>query len=156
MVGVVLGILLISGAASAQVYFRQQRQIAALEEEIAERQRAIEDLDHQIEQWDDPAFVEQQARERFGWVLPGETGYRVIGEDGQPIEGATLEEERPDEGPVQADAPWLTLWGSTKAADRPAPGRGERPVGSEDPIGEDPAAGQPGSDAPTPDPDEEP
>lgn len=116
-----LGVLLISGAASLQVYFRQQRQMAELRTSIVERQQAIEELEARIGRWDDPAYVEQQARERFGWVMPGETAYRVIGADGQPVEGAFLETTRPDQRTPADDAWWLQMWSSTRTADRPLP-----------------------------------
>ena len=35
----------------------------------------------------DPDYVRTQARERLGWVVPGETGYRVVGADGKPLGG---------------------------------------------------------------------
>lgn len=123
-----LGVLLISGAASLQIYVRQQRQIAELRTSIVERHAAIEELDQQIRQWDDPAYVEQQARERFGWVMPGETGYRVIGPDGKPVEGAALDSSRPDQETPAADAWWLKMWSSTRTADRPLPDA--HPVGT--------------------------
>ncbi len=49
---------------------------AAAEDEIAE----LQDIE---QRWNDPAFIRNQARERFGWVMPGEVGYRVIGLDGE-------------------------------------------------------------------------
>lgn len=127
-----LGVLLISGAASLQIYFRQQREIAELRTSIVERREAIEQLDQQIRQWDDPAYVEQQARERFGWVMPGETGFRVIGPDGKPIEGATLDSTRPDQETPAADAWWMKMWSSTRTADRPLPDA--NPVGTPAPT----------------------
>ncbi|SDB79917.1 Septum formation initiator [Raineyella antarctica] len=127
-----LAVLLISGAASLQVYFRQQHQIAQLRTSIQDRQKAIEDLDHRIGQWDDPAYVKQQARERYGWVVPGETGYRVIGPDGKPVEGATLDTRRSDQETPEADAWWLKLWSGAHTADRPLPGGA--PVGTPSPT----------------------
>lgn len=142
-----LGVLLISGAASLQIYFRQQRQIAELRTSIVERQQAIEDLDHQVKQWDDPAFVEQQARERFGWVMPGETGYRVIGPDGKPVEGATLDSTRADQETPASDAWWMKMWSSARTADRPLPGG--TPVGTPIPSAT-PTPTPSGSATPTP------
>lgn len=117
----VLGVLLLSGAASLQIFFRQERQLAEARDSITEHQQAITDLDRRARQWDDPAYVEQQARERFGWVMPGETGYRVIGPDGKPIEGARLDSTRSDQEIPAADAWWMKLWSSTRTADRPLP-----------------------------------
>ena len=77
------------------------------------REDAIDTLKDDRERWRDSAFVEQQARERFGWVLPGEVGYRVIGADGK-VQGdvPTLNE------PAQPEAKqWHDLlWGSVVEA----------------------------------------
>ncbi len=129
LLATVVGVLVISAAASLQIYFRQQRQLAELRTEITQRQAAIEDLGRQLTEWDDPAYVRQQARQRLGWVMPGETGYRVIGADGRPVEGASLESERADQATPAADAWWLKIWGSTTTADRPTPAS-DVPVGS--------------------------
>ena len=83
--------------------------------------KAIADLEDQIDRWDDPAYVKQQAKERFGWVTLGEVGYRVIGSDGK-VQGAdvpTLDSPR-----AAATSPqWYDkLWGSMKEAGKePAP-----------------------------------
>lgn len=137
----VLGVLLISGATSLQIYFRQQRQIAALDAGIVQSRQAIDDLHHQLGQWDDPAYVEQQARQRFGWVMPGETGYRVIGPDGKPVEGARLNTTRTDQETPAADAWWMKMWGSTRTADRPLPA--PVPVGTSAPATTDQASPSP-------------
>ena len=62
-----------------------------------------------------------QARERLGWVVPGETGYVVVDADGRPLGGGAKinAEAVPEE--QQQDAWWSKLWGSVQAADRPAP-----------------------------------
>lgn len=121
--------LLLSAAVSTQVYFRQRGEIASLQQDIAQREAAIEELQFEVDRWDDPAYVEQQARERFGWVKPGEVGYRVIGEDGRPVDGAVLNTAPEDDQPALADAWWLEMWGSTKAADRHGPGGGDGVLG---------------------------
>lgn len=78
------------------------------------RKQAITDLEDQKQRWDDPAYVKQQAKERFGWVSPGEVGYRVIGSDGK-VQGADVPTL---DSPAQAKAPqWYDkLWGSVETA----------------------------------------
>lgn len=73
------------------------------------RNDAIKELEDNKNRWSDRAFVEQQARERFGWVLPGEVGYRVIGSDGL-VQGdlPTL-----DAAPIPKTRQWYDrLWGT--------------------------------------------
>jgi cell division protein FtsB len=118
---VVLLILTISYATSLRIYFAQAHEIASTEAEIAERQQRIRDLQGELARWGDEAYVRTQARERLGWVVPGETGYTVVGADGKPLGGgAKISAEMVPNEPAQ-DAWWSKLWGSVQAADRPAP-----------------------------------
>ena len=118
---VVLVILTISYATSLRIYFAQAHEIAATKAEIAERQQRILQLQGDLARWDDEAYVGTQARDRLGWVVPGETGYTVVGADGKPLGGgAVITAETAPEGPAQ-DSWWSKLWGSVEAADQPAP-----------------------------------
>jgi cell division protein FtsB len=118
---VVLLILVISYASSLRVYFAQSQEIAAARAEIAERQQRIADLTQQREQWNNPAYVETQARDRLGWVVPGEIGYRVVGADGKPLGGGEDIDTGAGAAPEPTTAWWTRLWSSVERADRPAP-----------------------------------
>ncbi|MFT4189407.1 MAG: septum formation initiator family protein [Aeromicrobium sp.] len=114
---VLVGVLLfLSYTASLRTWWQQRQEIRAAEAEIAMREDAIADLAEEAERWEDPAFVEQQARERFGWVMPGEVGYRVIGSDGE-VQGDVpqLTEPPSDEPPQWYDQ----LWSSVALAGQP-------------------------------------
>ena len=118
---VVLLILTISYATSLRIYFSQAHEISTTRAEIAERQERISDLQGELARWDDEAYVRTQARERLGWVVPGETGYTVVGADGKPLGGgAQISAEAATQEPPQ-NSWWSKLWGSIEAADRPAP-----------------------------------
>jgi cell division protein FtsB len=118
---VVVVILTISYATSLRIYFAQAHEVAATKAEIAERQQRIRDLQGELARWDDEAYVRTQARERLGWVVPGETGYTVVDADGKPLGGgAVISAETAPDGPAQ-DSWWAKLWGSVEAADQPAP-----------------------------------
>ena len=120
---VVLLVLTISYASSLRIYFAQAHEIASAQAEIAERQQRIAELQGGLGRWNDPEYVRTQARERLGWVVPGETGYQVVDGDGNPLGGGaaigssvtTIEEPQ--------DAWWAKLWGSVEAADQPAPAK---------------------------------
>lgn len=129
---VVLLVLTISYASSLRIYFAQASEISATRQEIATRQRTIAELQTELGRWDDPAYVKLQARSRLGWVVPGETGYKVVGADGQPLGGGA--EINPENQPAAKpkDAWWAKLWGSVAAADRPAPVAPATPVPSAD------------------------
>lgn len=112
LVSIVL-LLLVSYFSSVHAWWEQRQEINALQAEYDARQEAIKDLSETKERWKDEAYVQQQARERFGWVMPGETGYRVIGVDGK-VQGDVAELDAPPEG---KRTPWYdTLWGSVGEA----------------------------------------
>ena len=128
---VVLLILTISYATSLRIYFSQAHEIAATKAEIAQRQSRIQDLQGELARWGDEAYVRTQARERLGWVVPGEAGYTVVGADGKPLGGgAQIQAETAPQEQAQ-NSWWSKLWGSVEAADRPAP---VKDLASEKPI----------------------
>lgn len=115
---VVLALMLIP---TLRGYLGQRAQIAALEEEVAQRSAAVDRLDGELARWEDPAYVEQQARARLKFVRPGETSYQVL--DAEGLTGAALAESgsvvRPNEA---ADTTWYgRVWSSLDAADSLSP-----------------------------------
>lgn len=118
---VVLLILTISYASSLRIYFAQAHEISARTAEIAERQHKIADLQSELGRWGDVAYVKTQARERLGWVVPGETGFKVVGSDGKPLGGGAEIESEAATAAAPKDAWWDKMWGSVEAADKPAP-----------------------------------
>lgn len=118
----VVGVLILSYASSLRIYMNQQRDMAVAQQQIADRQARVAELTDELQRWQDPAYVRTQARERLGWVVPGETGYVVLGPDGKPIDGSnSIDSERADKEEPTADAWWARIWGSVDAADHPAP-----------------------------------
>ncbi len=117
--------LIASYTTSVHAWWQQRSEIAALEAQNRQSEAEITELEDQQRRWSDPAYVRQQARERFGWVMPGEVGYRVIGVDGE-LQGQASTLEEPEVAPRK---PWLErLWGSVEQAgadtadsDAPAP-----------------------------------
>lgn len=121
ILGVVMVVLLVSYATTLRVYFNQQYHLAEARRQIAEHEQAISDLQDEVERWQDPEYVQIQARERLGWVVPGETGFRVIGPDGKPYGGGTqIGAAKLPEGEY-AKTWWDRVWGSVAAADDPVP-----------------------------------
>ena len=88
---VVVAVLVVSYASSMRAYLEQRSHIGDLRAQLAGSERDIKALEREKRRWEDDEYVKAQARERFGWVLPGETSYQVIGRDGKPLEqGAEL------------------------------------------------------------------
>ena len=109
----VLLVLVISYASSLRAWLQQRAEIEAARADIARMRASVAELEQEKRRWEDPAYVQQQARERFGWVLPGEVGYRVIGEDGTTLGAPAAPAIPADEPPSE----WYDeVWGSIQEA----------------------------------------
>jgi len=114
-----LAVLALSYASSLKAYLQQRDHIAELKGEIARTSAAIDDLEREKRRWDDEAYVRAQARERFGYVMPGETSYVVLDEHGEPLE-SRAELNDPREVLAQPrTAWWEDAWESVELAGDP-------------------------------------
>jgi cell division protein FtsB len=132
----VLAVLAVSYASSMKAYLQQRAHIAELKAQIAERSDSIDALEREKRRWDDEAYVRAQARERFGYLMPGETAYVVLDEDGEPIETRS---ELHDPGQVLREPPeawWQDAWSSVELAGNPPKQRGLAPASELDAPGE--------------------
>jgi hypothetical protein len=113
----VLLVLVISYASSLRAWLSQRDDLAAARMELAHTRDRVLDLQTGIERWQDPAYVRNQARERLGFVLPGEVGYNVLGTDGEPI-GSDLSLDEPVVDPAElVETDWYSsVWGSVQEA----------------------------------------
>ncbi|MFL6157658.1 MAG: FtsB family cell division protein [Marmoricola sp.] len=121
MLLVVFAILVVAYASSMRAYLHQKSYINDLKVQIAKSQSAIAESRKEKRRWNDPAYVEQQARERFGWVLPGETAYQVLDSDGNPLTGDdALTDPSTIAHPTKVpDAWWTKVRSTMDAADHP-------------------------------------
>ena len=85
-----------------RAYLEQRDHIGDLKGQIALRQASIDDLEREKRRWEDPAFVRQQARE-LNYVMPGETAYVVLDENGEPLEHRDRADRPVDGRPEGAD-----------------------------------------------------
>ena len=118
ILALVLAALVISYASSLRAWSEQQSRLADLRAEASQRSARVAELEKELERWHDPAYVEAQARERFGWVMPGEVGYVVVGKDDPAPKTAGGAPSHPDRASDQP-AWWNGLWGSVEKAGRP-------------------------------------
>ena len=115
----VLSVLTISYASSLKAYFQQHSQIQQLRGQIASSESDIHRLEAERARWHDPAYVREQARARFGYLMPGQTSYVVIGEDGKPLGAqSTLSDPRTNTSSTPT-AWWTTEWRSVELAGNP-------------------------------------
>jgi cell division protein FtsB len=88
----VLVLTIVVLAPSLRTVVEQQNQLAELRASVEEHKDAVDALEDDIARWDDPAYIEAQARDRLVYVFPGDYTYLVIDdakavttEDGAPI-----------------------------------------------------------------------
>jgi len=101
----VLGLIVLSVvvlAPSLRILVEQQQQIAQLRTAVENEKNRVDELDENVARWEDPAYIESQARDRLNYVYPRDYTYLVIDDgetvqtdDGAPISGE-IQETRVD------------------------------------------------------------
>lgn len=111
---VVLGALVVTLAIPVREWIGQRAEIHQLADDVVAAEQRVAELEAQRQRWQDPAFVEAQARERLQFVMPGEVGYAILDdtEAGAAEAGEAAE-------PVSSDPWYVRLWGSVGTADDP-------------------------------------
>ncbi|GAB3245104.1 FtsB family cell division protein [Kineosporia babensis] len=89
-VGVMLALLILP---YFEKWLGQRSELEATRAEVAQATQDVAELEKQQERWKDDEYVRAQARARLGYVMPGETGYRVTdpGTDSETPETGTQE-----------------------------------------------------------------
>jgi len=116
---VVLAVLVVSYASSMKAYLEQRNEINDLRGQIVQSTKDIGALEREKKRWGDKAYVATLARERFGWVLPGEIAYQVIDKDGKLMGGT---DRLSDPNQIVHVAPrswWSKQYDSLQHADHP-------------------------------------
>jgi len=118
----VAGLLVVAYAWPVRAYWRERATLAQLHAADAAAAASTAALQAQVTRWEDPAFVQAQARARLHYVLPGEVGYTILlpaapsaaAPAGQPARAV----------PTGPGAPWYDqVWTTVARAAAPAPVR---------------------------------
>jgi cell division protein FtsB len=113
----VMAVLAVSYASSMRAWLKQRSDINTLTAQIASQKADVSELAQMKKRLHDPAYIKTQAQLRFGWLMPGETGYRVIGSDGKILSGGASRLSDPT--PVQPKNDpewWQNAWGTVVEA----------------------------------------
>ena len=95
-----------------KVWVAQRGQISSLQAQTHEQEQRVAALTRQQQRWQDPAYVEQQARLRLHYALPGEKTYVVLGKPKKHQQTAASKPTGPS-----LSGPWYSrLWQSVEAA----------------------------------------
>jgi hypothetical protein len=125
----VVAVLTVSYASSLKAYLQQRQHIAELKAQIVQSEADIDVLEREKSRWRDPAYIQSQARARFGYVIPGETSYVVLGADGKPLDSETELTPKKDVLVKEPTAWFQTAWDSVLlAGNPPAPEEKPKPL----------------------------
>jgi cell division protein FtsB len=100
-------VLTLTIAGPVRTYFAQRTEMQQLAASEAALRKQIADLESQKSKLGDPVYIAAQARERLGFVMPGDIPYQV-----QLPPGAVVTPDTgPEVAPVRNTDPWYTsLW----------------------------------------------
>jgi cell division protein FtsB len=107
ILAVVVCVLTLTIAGPVRTYFAQRAEMNQLKAAETQLRSQIEDLEQQKVKLADPVFIAAQARERLGFVMPGDIPYQVQlpPSAAQPVAPGT------EGAPVKSNDPWYTaLW----------------------------------------------
>ena len=114
-IAIFLVVLLTSSVAA---WLHQQGQIAALRDKVSSQEADVASLREERQRWEDPAYVEQQARQRLKFVRPGERAYTVLDPEATKDTGPAA--TGPGAGEATPALPWYDgVWQSVRTADAP-------------------------------------
>ena len=98
-VAAILSVMLVP---SLYQWWQQERELAQIKAQVAQQQQKTADMPRQLDLWNDPDYISTQARERLGYVRPGETQYTVV-DPGPQYQDSALAAAAASTGPAR---PW--------------------------------------------------
>lgn len=108
--------LIVALAYPLRQYVSQRAEIADQRQQLEDAREAVEELRDEKARWQDPAYVERQAREHLHFVRPGEVGFQLPPSEGEAAAGQ-LGTRGQD---ASAGVPWYqNLWREVDEADQP-------------------------------------
>lgn len=117
VLGGVIVLLVVVLAAPLHRYLSARAALTQAQRQERDSRTSLADLQRQQLQWDDPAYVREQARSRLQYAMPGDTVYVVVTPQSRnTLSVAGSRETDPTALPGQT---WNErLWGSLRSADR--------------------------------------
>ena len=113
LLGALLALLLVP---SFMQLWSQERELAAIKAKVQQTQADNDAKRQQLELWSNPQYIASQARERLGYVKPGETQYSVL-DPGKDYQDQAQVAAAREAGPAR---PWMQVLSMTvEEADHP-------------------------------------
>jgi cell division protein FtsB len=113
VLGALVVVLLVVLASPLNRYFNSRSDLSGAAQQLHNDKQQLRELNRQYKQWSDPGFIQQQARQRLQYAMPGDTVYVVVDR------GAKSDIQKTESAPTdqQAAGSWNTrLWSSVEQA----------------------------------------
>jgi cell division protein FtsB len=116
VLGGLVVLLIVLLASPLNRYFGSRSDVSHTRSQLDEHKQQLSDLQRQLQLWSDPGYIQQQARKRLQYAMPGDTVYVVVGQG----QRSQIRESEPDrDAAKQAAQPWnVKLWRSVETAGR--------------------------------------
>ncbi|HVW80763.1 MAG TPA: septum formation initiator family protein [Mycobacteriales bacterium] len=112
-----LAFVIVAIALPFKIWLGQRGDITSLNRQIAQAQSRVAQLTTKDQLWNDPSYVEQQAKKRLHYVMPGESGTVVFGPHKSHASKALAQAIAHPAAPPESGGPWYTeLWKSMQTA----------------------------------------
>jgi cell division protein FtsB len=112
-----LAFVIVAVALPFKIWLSQRGDITSLNNQIKNAQSRVAQLNAKDQQWNDPAYVEDQAQRRLHYVMPGQDSTVVIGPHASHASKALAQAIAHPATPPQSDGPWYSqLWKSMTTA----------------------------------------
>jgi cell division protein FtsB len=114
VLGTLVVLLLVVLASPLNRYFQSRSALSDAAQKLKDDKARVTQLTQQINRWGDPGYVQQQARQRLQYAMPGDTVYVVV-DRGQTND---IVKTAGDGANARDQAGWNTkLWNSVTRAD---------------------------------------
>ena len=115
LLGGVLVLLVVLLASPVHRYLGSRSDIASSGAQLHQDQQRLRQLQQQKDRWSDPGYVQQQARQRLQYAMPGDVVYVVVDKG----ERSDIEKTAGKPAATTRSKDWSKrLWGSVRAADK--------------------------------------
>jgi cell division protein FtsB len=104
--------VMVAVAVPLKIWFGQRNDIASLTAQTQQTQQRLNRLNAEHKRWQDPGYVEAQARQRLHLALPGQKTYVVLGKAGHNAKAGSRRAQT-----VSLNGPWYSaFWQSVQTA----------------------------------------
>src|SRR5689334_4531773 len=78
VLGAVVVLLLVVLASPLSRWFASRAAVRSAAQQLQQHEQQLARVQHQLQQWGDPGYVQRQARDRLQYAMPGEKVYIVV------------------------------------------------------------------------------